>query len=253
MVNSAYVVAGSSSTCGIAVYSLDDCMFLKLLTYHRELPQATACISSRQFVSGSLDGSIIVWNSNSHLAEHTLYNPREYQKDGKKYLYNVSYLLPLHDRYVVAAIGKGFSVFDLYAKDDSSCVVLQCPNAHDAAVTCALSICNGAYLLTSSEDSVIKMWKMPPHLCLGGIKPVSSSFSMSNINTEDRRGSGAPVAPTLVTELYGHVNVVPEIVKIDEYSFASCSSDTEVIIWKDGYRQSELRNMYAVYSLTQDK
>lgn len=238
-----YVAVGSSSNCGIVVYSLKDFSFFKFLTYHKELPQSIACLSNRQFVSGSLDGIIIVWNSENFLAEYTLHSPAEYLKDEKKYLYNVSFLLPINERYVVAAIGKGFTVFELHPETGSFSVVLQCLNAHGAALTCALTLCNGAYLLTSSEDSVIKMWKVPPHINFGG-------------KTAEKENKGGPLSrsddvprPELVAELFGHTATVTDIVKIDEYSFASSSLDAEVIVWKDGYRQSELRNEYAVFSL----
>lgn len=194
-------------------------------------------------MSGSLDGTIIVWNSESFLAEHTPHSPPKYLKDEREYLYNISFLLPINERYLVAGIGKGFTVFDLCPGTDASKAVLQCTNAHDAALTCALAIYDGAYLLTSSEDTMIKMWKVPPHINLSG-KPVDSEAK----EPAHCSGSDAP-RPELAAELFGHSNVVSDIVKIDEYSFASCSLDTEVIIWKDGYRQSELRNEYALFSL----
>lgn len=242
-INSMYVAVGSSSNCGIAVYSLEDFKFLKLLTYHKELPQSIACLSDKQFVSGSLDGTIIVWNSNNFLAEYTLHNPAKYLKDEKEYLYNVSFLIPINERYIIAAIGKGFAVFELHPEAGSFSVVLQCLDAHKAALTCALTLCGGAYLLTSSEDSVIKMWKVPPHINFGGKSAGNGGKG------EQKFGSDDVPSPELVTELYGHTAIVTDIVKIDEYSFASSSLDTEVIVWKDGYRQSELRNEYAVFSL----
>lgn len=55
--------------------------------------------------------------------------------------------------------------------------------------------------------------------------------------------------PKLAAELWGHSGAVSEIVKMSEYSFASCSSDSSVILWKDGKRQSELRNVYAALSM----
>lgn len=246
-----YVATGFSSTCGIAIYSLRDYKFLKLLTYHRELPQSVACLSSKKFVSGSLDGTIIVWNSESSerfLAEHTLHSPAKCLKDDKDYQYNISFLLPIRERYVVAGIGKSFMIFDLRTKTGTSCPVLQCLDAHDAAVTCAITLCNGAYLLTSSEDSMIKMWKIPKALNLNESLDCSHSKDEEEMVVCDNI-----LVPELVMELYGHTGAVFGIVKIDEYSFASCSFDSEVIIWKDGYRQSELRNEYAVYSLMHEK
>ena len=285
--NSKYVLTSSPSNSVIAAYSLKTRQFSKLLTSHREPPQCLVQLNSQHFASGSLDGMVVMWNSDTLMSLRVFSSPEAYLSKDKVYVYRVACLVPLGPKHIAAAIGNGFSVFDVHTGD----VVLQCPNAHNGSVTCIVSVCNGTCLLTSSDDSVIKLWLVPQHLLFRVESAVSSNSSpgsipssstplrlssssssssaiiLGNNNSSDNSNSssgggdavsnensaekdrGSVPKPRLMAELWGHSGAVTEIVKMSEYSFASCSSDTSVILWKDGRRQVELRNVYTAISL----
>lgn len=264
--NSKYLLTSSPSNSVIAAYSLKTNQFSKLLSCHREPPQCLVQLSPQHFISGSLDGMVVMWNSDTLMSLRVFSNPEVFLSKDKVYVYKVSCIVPLGTKYIAAAIGNGFSVFDIHTGD----LVLMCPLAHNGSVTCIIPLCNGACLLTSSDDSAIKLWLVPSHLnfktdaslpssasTTPGSLPSSSGLSSSfselprvDITGKNMGKDGGNVEkPKLVAELWGHSGAVSEIVKMSEYSFASCSADSSVILWKDGKRQSELRNVYAALSL----
>lgn len=49
--------------------------------------------------------------------------------------------------------------------------------------------------------------------------------------------------------MYAHTDSVNQLLGFTENSFASCSSDGSVILWKDGRVESELRNLYAAKAM----
>jgi WD40 repeat protein len=103
----------------------------KVLAYHRESVRCLVRLSQHYFVSASLDGAIIVWSCEALAPFKIIVYPEHYRDDNRKYIYDVRFLLPMGERYIAAAIGHGFKVYDALNGD----CLIDCKQAHEAEVT----------------------------------------------------------------------------------------------------------------------
>ena len=139
----------ATTTTTTTTTSESEVKMYKTLPRHRESVLFLACIGNAMFTSASMDGAVTVWSTNTlnvirqfnryenfvNICDHT-------------YPYKVNDILVADHRYVVAAIGSGFAIFDaLYDK-----CVARVLNAHHSAVTSLTLVEDGCYLATSSLD-----------------------------------------------------------------------------------------------------
>eukprot|EP01114_Cavostelium_apophysatum_P013741 TRINITY_DN3396_c0_g1_i1.p1 TRINITY_DN3396_c0_g1~~TRINITY_DN3396_c0_g1_i1.p1 ORF type:complete len:525 (-),score=127.93 TRINITY_DN3396_c0_g1_i1:58-1632(-) len=239
------LVTGSNSSL-LLVYKTDTCTYHKMLAYHRESVRCLVKVSANSFASASMDGAIVIWKSDTLAPLKILNNPEEYRNKDKVYIYNVKYLLCLSEKYLAAAIGTGFKVYDTMTQE----CVLECRNAHEAEVNHLISVYDGTRIVSCSADSSIKLWGTTP------------KFNFRSKGTEDQnpRGSSRNVSAiqrsnrvecVCLGEMWAHSDSVNQILFFTENNFASCSSDNSVILWKDGRVESELRNRFASLLLHQ--
>jgi len=182
------------------------------------------------FVSGSLDGSIVVWQSETLAPLRVLEFPEKYFDDqslSHGYIFPVNHFTLLSYRYLCAAIGRGFRVYDVTQGD---CVV-ECKEAHDAAVLRLVPLYKGSRLVSCSADSLIRVWELPK-----GIRSKTHSR---------RRPKSPPAQPRPMGDMLGHSGAVYDLIALSDNSVASCGADSLVVLWKDGRVQSELRNQAA--------
>jgi len=141
----------------------------------------------------------------------------------------------LSERYIVAAIGNGFRVYDIV----SGACVIDCKEAHEATVLHLVSLYKGTCIATCSADSSIKLWSASP-----------KTLEKNNVSRSTQRfKKPTPDKPVCLGEMWGHSDAVNGLVTFSHNSFASCGADGQVIVWKDGSVQAELRNQYATASL----
>jgi len=84
-VNSTFIVTGSSNINILQVYSLEKMAHHRFANCHREAPQCLERLSDSAFVSGSLDGMIVVWHATDTNVTPTrvLNMPSEYFDNSK--------------------------------------------------------------------------------------------------------------------------------------------------------------------------
>eukprot|EP01102_Stenamoeba_stenopodia_P001604 TRINITY_DN11434_c0_g1_i2.p1 TRINITY_DN11434_c0_g1~~TRINITY_DN11434_c0_g1_i2.p1 ORF type:complete len:479 (+),score=70.36 TRINITY_DN11434_c0_g1_i2:150-1586(+) len=232
------LVTGSNSSL-LLVYRIDTLSFDKLLAYHRESVRCLVALPSFLFASGSLDGSIVVWQADSLAPLKILNYPDKYRDENRIFNYSVASLVPFSERYLIAAIGKGFRMYDIVSGD---CIV-ESNDAHESDVLSIIPIDNEKFfhIATCSADSSVKIWNN---------KPVNQPFKF---DAGSLRGIQQKTKFEAVCEgeMYVHSEMVNQLLFIDKGIFVSCGGDELVILWKDGVLQSETRNHYAVISLRQ--
>ena len=164
-----------------------------LLDDHREAVTAMHRMHAREFATGSLDGTIIVWSSETMAKLQTLNVKDVYQSTKThKYIYSVQQLLTVNS-YLIAAIGDGFSIFDAQSCEELATV----PCAHRAVVTSLLAMDNGTWLLTSSADAGVRLWSLTSIRRLDKGKGKGSADSPAALRrgaspTLFRRGTSSP-------------------------------------------------------------
>ncbi|ELR23288.1 WD repeatcontaining protein [Acanthamoeba castellanii str. Neff] len=177
------------------VYNTDTLKFDKLLAYHRESVQCLFNISDKLFVSGSLDGSIVLWQSETLTPLRVLEFPEKYFED-HSYISPVNHFALLSSRYLCAAIGRGFRVYDV-AKGDC---VIECNEGHEAPVLRLVPLYKGSRLVSCSADSSIKIWEIP-----------TGARSKSQGGNPSRRRQRQPAHPRPVVILWKDGNVQSEL------------------------------------------
>ncbi|XP_046839262.1 LOW QUALITY PROTEIN: WD repeat-containing protein 41-like [Xenia sp. Carnegie-2017] len=221
----------------LVVYTLTEVLRTKSLKFHsllRPHENDVRClrgISDDSFVSGSLDGEIIVWSSLSLQPMKRVNNQREFN-----YLQNydmVQHLFVLDLRFVFAAIGSGFFVYDALS---GKCVAqrLMC---HHSKISYIELLKPRHMLVTCSEDGTVRLWgsqeKRFPSDEFSSIEHFlgKSLSEITSVITE----------PQLLGECLGHSGAVRMLADFGVDGFASCASDGNIILWKDGWRERERR------------
>lgn len=202
----------------------------KKLPGHRKSISHLKIIPESLFVSVSMEGTILIWNAYNLniLRKFNNYEHYENVKD-HTFPYKVNDLFIADQRYIIAAIGAGFSIYDVH---QDKCVCRKV-NAHHSAVSRILLVSDGCCVATSSLDGTIRLWASP--LTQGEQEEVTGPqtsleilFSKSVLNSKN-----FPLDIELVGVCNGHSNSVKSINKCSVDGLMSCSSDGMFIFWKD--------------------
>ncbi|XP_062601040.1 WD repeat-containing protein 41-like isoform X2 [Saccostrea cucullata] len=171
----------------LTVYSIKDslnldevnyriCM-LKILPPHLEAIRALIPVSDKLFASGSLDGTILLWSSETFAPLKKLNTMSEYKGKANVYPYSVQYIACENQRYLLVAIGCGFAIFDTL----SNKLLCKKLKAHYSKVTQLTLLCNGLLLATCSEDGSIRLWGQRSQSSTGEELMLKSSMGLSPI------------------------------------------------------------------------
>jgi WD40 repeat protein len=250
------LISGSNSSL-LLVYHTTSFEFQKILasTYHRESVRCLVKLSNDRFASASLDGAIVLWHATSLTPMRRLHYPERYVDSLNKFICDVAHLLAVDDgRYLAAAIGNGYVVYDVLSGE---CTV-SCPDAHDAQVTHLASLYGGARVLSCSVDGTVKLWA-PPSVLSSSSSATSTFFRFTSRLTNNsgavaaaRKAIGGAAKPRLVEPpLRGHCSSVWLALPLDASSVATCSSDGVILLWRDASRESARRAMVASQALAQ--
>ena len=213
-----YLITGSDAKY-VLVYDLLTLSYKTLLSCHRDSVRCLMKVTDNFFLSGSLDGIIRMWDVNSFLPVVTLENPKEYKVEDEKHKFlccPVYSVAPLFDDYFVAAIGKGFKVYDASLK----VCVEQLDKVHKSVIVEVMPLMGGLEFVTSSEDSTIKIWSVisapQKHQMAGGVPGglAGDSFCVR-----------------IKTELVKHHMAVTKLCSFSELSFASGGADHKIYLW----------------------
>ncbi|XP_076443383.1 WD repeat-containing protein 41-like isoform X3 [Babylonia areolata] len=133
---------------------------VRRLPSHREVIHSLVLISDSCFGSGSIDGTIILWSAHTLLPAKQFNTVSEYQGVLKGFPYSVQSLFCVQERYLFAAIGTGFCVFDVSPGKER--LLVKKLEAHYSKIRHLGFACEGVYLVTCSEDGSIRIWGRPP-------------------------------------------------------------------------------------------
>jgi len=251
--NDRLITANTSSF--LHVYSTQSCNYIKLLSYHRESVRCLVRVSGTMFASASMDGAIVVWNAESLTTMRILQSPDEYRSKDRVYIYDVKYLLVLGEKYLAAAIGVGFRIFDVFSGE----CLMECKHAHEMEVSHLLCLYDGKRIISCSADGSIRLWGTSQPINFRKKREKTSDSSsvpriqskMGRSRTSSSSSISPKVEPILLGEMLVHSDGINQLLTLSEKSFASCSNDRTLILWKDGHDEAELRNVYAFMALQQ--
>ncbi|XP_048736638.1 WD repeat-containing protein 41-like isoform X2 [Ostrea edulis] len=220
---------------------------LKTLPPHLEAIGTLIQVSDKLFASGSLDGMILLWSSETFMPMKKLNTMSEYKGKSHIYPYSVQFIACENQRYLLAAIGCGFAMFDtLYSK-----LLCKKLNAHYSKVTQLTFVCDGLLLATCSEDGSIRLWGQRSHSnpneqltvkASMGLSPIERFLDINFGQLHHNKGPDPFPEPALVGECLGHCGSVMRIVDIGLEGMLSCGADNLVIAWKNSELQKMKRN-----------
>lgn len=205
--------------------------FTKKLPPHREAVRCLISISDDRFASGSIDGTISVWSVKTFLQMFYFNSVAVYEGVHREFPYSVEHMVCLNSRYVVAAIGAGFAIYDAMTGK----TVMKKDIAHHSKINYLTFVCKCLYLATAAVDGSIRLWSFPDileeyiHGNAGSFRTEGSNFfSLSEIWCNPNKS-----CPSLVGECLGHSGSVQMLLSCDQESVMSCGMDHLVIVWKN--------------------
>ncbi|CAH1255676.1 WDR41 [Branchiostoma lanceolatum] len=226
-------------------------------TQHREAIQSLVNVSDSVFATGSLDGTIVLWASarSVNFTRKLSSSARSPQGINHLYPWSIQCVVPVEERYLFAAIGAGFWLYDVVT---GKCLAKKVA-AHFSKIQHMVLLGEGSFLATCSADGTIRLWGSPgvtaakTEETTEEQKPRYSKqidrFMGISPRKEDTKGKSKSVdqlqfQPTLLGELLGHAGTVQMLLDCGGDGLASCGTDGLVILWKDGAVQSEHRNEF---------
>jgi WD40 repeat protein len=277
------VATGSDSKL-IMVYCFRTGAMVRALYGHRESVRSLAPVSSSAFASGSLDGVICVWSTADTLDRLHILNLQEnYFDRAKGFMLAVNKLLLIDQRYLGAALGAGFAVFDI----QTGRKLISRPNAHSTSCVDLLCLHHGQHLATCSSDGLVRLWSLddetdaassgsgksprrgtmpggafvgsPP--AGGGLRspapgqgdnppPPTGAGPLAAGSLAAKAGRVVPVmVPACIASMPAHSEPVLVITALSDNDFASASADGTIILWRDGRILTSKRNTAALQQL----
>eukprot|EP00038_Savillea_parva_P012059 m.201948 g.201948 ORF g.201948 m.201948 type:complete len:511 (+) comp21639_c0_seq1:185-1717(+) len=206
---------------------------------HREPVQCLKKLSEHAFASGSMDGSVCLWDVSTLELVRMLNYHESYELRATAmhtYPYSVNHIASTKG-WVVAATGSGFVLFNMATGKAAT----RQQAAHSAPVSRILLIgsADGRELcvVTASMDATVKLWDVSS--CCSS---ASSAAAAPSLVGSLARKMGGPMSPTksrvrrdprLIGHLRGHTGAINDLVAMDGFGFVSCASDRTIISWRN--------------------
>ncbi|XP_046873928.1 WD repeat-containing protein 41 isoform X1 [Hypomesus transpacificus] len=225
------------------------------LTDHQDSIHALINVNDGLFASGSHVGELIVWDAVDWTItayEHILWEESvvEAQTEIRLAAPKPSEMsiqhLTSNGKLILAAVGGGLYVYNVLTKS----VLAYRKTAHDSNVLHTSLMPDGG-LMSCSEDGSVRMWEMQ-ELPLPAEPASAGFFGMWSFGRSGKQ-AGPPVKkvmefPSIRTldltgDLIGHSGAVQMFVSFGEKGLVTCSTDTLLIAWRNGERQSRLRSL----------
>nr|XP_057912107.1 WD repeat-containing protein 41 isoform X2 [Doryrhamphus excisus] len=245
----------------IVIYKLTGCddslsvVEVRCLVDHQDQIRALINVSDGLFASGSHAGELMVWDAVdwSVLAyEHILWEEpqmsvhAQIQLGGPKPSEMSVQHLTSNGNLILAAVGSGLYVFSVLTKT----VVAYKKCAHDSNVLHTMLL-SDSELMSCSEDGSVRMWEIQDLPLVG--EPASPGFfGMWNFGRSSKQtcppSNKTVDLPNIRTleltgDLIGHSGAVQMFVAFKENGLVTCSADHQLILWKNGEKQSHLRSL----------
>ncbi|KAH3841759.1 hypothetical protein DPMN_115238 [Dreissena polymorpha] len=154
-IKNARLITASEKNLAVFVIGADGALSLiKQLPPHREPVKSLINIQEDVFASASLDGTIKLWRTDSLLSHRSFNVVSEPEGPNKTFPYSVQCMMCLHERYLCAAIGTGFAIYDTDIGEE----ILHKTNAHHSKINHITFACDGLFLCTGAVDGSIRLW-----------------------------------------------------------------------------------------------
>ncbi|XP_074651942.1 WD repeat-containing protein 41-like [Tubulanus polymorphus] len=221
--------------------------FTKKLPPHRELIRCLINVSDTLFASGSLDGTVVLWTTHTISPTRYFNTVNEYKGIEKTYPFSIQHMLITDEKYMFAAVGTGFCVYDVIAGK----LLAEKLCAHYSKITYAEFLYNGTFLATCSEDGSIRLWGSRARFesrvddNTDEIAPIERFLGVSKEKLRIMSTDEPLLEPDLLGECLAHSGAVHKLVDFGAEGFVSCGMDSLVISWKDGVLQSLKRTEIA--------
>ncbi|CAG5120850.1 unnamed protein product, partial [Candidula unifasciata] len=248
LVKNEYIVAAADVELVCYEVSHDDdgkshLLRIKQMHYHNEAVHSLVLISASAFASGSVDGMILVWATSSLQPIRILHPVSASEGDIKRFPHSVQSLMCLQERYLFAAVGCGFYVYDI--SNDKETLVIQKKSAHLSKITAMGFACEGELLATCSEDKCLRLWghKQTLDPWKDGMA-VTTMEKFAGLQSHEllQAAASSPWEPSLLGECCAHGGSVQGFLDFEYEGIVTCSSDGLVIIWKNSEMQKVRRN-----------
>lgn len=206
---------------------------------HRECIKCLAKVNNMVFVSGSLDGAIRIWQLPSLTCLKELNHVADYLGSYKEFPYSIQHILCLSERYIFAAVGSGFMVYDTFTFEKIACQ----KSAHYSKILHLCFIYNGKFMATCSEDGTIRLWNfINEPSSKSHIEHTNENISYFFYNSVDMKNSKFDIKPKLVGDCLAHSGAVEMCIDYGMNGFISCGMDSLLIAWKDSKFEDEKRD-----------
>ncbi|XP_061822265.1 WD repeat-containing protein 41 [Nerophis lumbriciformis] len=251
----------------IVVYQLTACgdslslAEVRCLADHQDQIRALVNVNDELFASGSHAGELMVWDAADWTVvayQHILWEEpptaTQIQIGGAKASEMSVQHLASNGNLILAAVGSGLYVFSVLSR--AAVAYRKC--AHDSDVLHA-ALLSDSEIMSCSEDGSVRMWEIQD-LPLAG-EPASPGFlGMWNFSRSSRQtcppSNKTAEVPALRTleltgDLIGHSGAVQMFVAFQDKGLVTCSADHQIILWKNGEKQSRLRSLDLFHRLEQ--
>jgi WD40 repeat protein len=240
-----------------------------LLCFHEGNITYLSPVSSNCFTTGAADGTLILWSINSlnaikkfglhsddlsHSLSLTL-STTSLTNDK-----TVGRVMILCEKFIFAAVGNGFKVFDVFSSDRSGPAqssheiqsfykpLMSHVNAHSDVVIDMEFVFESCMLLTASADHTVRLWRsclQTPHNNKLDVTTDDNAMKLSvetflglqdgnQTNRGKRKSQTIPMVPMLLGELTLHSDTVEKVRYLGkEFGIVTCGADGVVLIWKN--------------------
>ncbi|CAC5379390.1 WDR41 [Mytilus coruscus] len=207
----------------------------------REAIKCLVNISETMFAIGCLDGCIYVLSSETYQTILQFTSPEKYKGDHSDYPYSIQDMISADQRFLVAAVGSGFAIFDIKMKK----IICKPHISHFSKILHLTFVCNQTLLATSSEDGSIRLWgqiadRQHDTQVFHGVMERFFNKSFGAIDN-DMKSNSLP-EPVLIGECLAHSGAVNMAVDGGDDVMVSCGVDGLVICWKNAELQKIKRN-----------
>ncbi|XP_077478840.1 WD repeat-containing protein 41 [Stigmatopora argus] len=242
----------------IVIYKLTSAlsaMEIRSLADHQDHVRALINVNDAVFASGSHAGELILWDALDWgvLAyQHILWEEPESGTNSRIQVgvsrpseMSVQHLSS-NGNLVAVAVGSGVYVFSVATR----AAVAYRKHAHESDVL-HTALLSDSELVSCSEDGSVRMWEIQ-ELPLAG-EPASPGFlgmwtlgrSGKQTCAPSKKTVDAPPVRSLelTGDLIGHSGAVQMFLAFPEKGLLTCSADHQLILWKNGEKQSRLRSL----------
>ncbi|XP_061655096.1 WD repeat-containing protein 41 isoform X4 [Phyllopteryx taeniolatus] len=243
----------------IVIYKIMPCgdtlaiVEVSCLADHQDHIRALVNVNDGMFASGSHAGELILWDAldcsvlaYQHISREEPQTGTQSHVGGPKPSEMSIQHLASNGNLVAAAAGSGVYVFSAA----TGAAVAYRKRAHDSDVL-HTALLSDSELMSCSEDGSVRMWDIQ-ELPLAGEPASPGFFGMWTLGRSSKQTCPAskktPDLPAIRTleltgDLIGHSGAVQMFLAFPENGLVTCSADHQLILWKNGEKQSQLRSL----------